>query len=192
MLDTHARKYFSKPFSLLAKVCDKVGLSPLHVSFLALVFGLLGALCFVFGFIYLSLSLLWLSGLCDALDGELARLSNQKTQKGAMLDLFFDRVVELAFILSFIKVASAFSLLVLTCSIVLSMTLFLSVGAMSLNTTQKAFYYQAGLMERTEGFIFLSLVMLLPNFATEIIYLFAGLIFFTIFQRLNEAIKILE
>lgn len=192
MLDTHARKYFSKPFLFFAKGCKKLGLKPLHVSFLALVLGLLGALCFLFDFVYFALCLLWLSGLCDALDGELARLSEQKTQKGAVLDLFFDRVVELAFILSFAKVASSFSLLVLTCSIVLSMTLFLSVGAMSLNTTQKAFYYQSGLMERTEGFIFLSLVMLFPNFATGIIYLFATLIFFTIFQRFKEAIKILK
>jgi CDP-diacylglycerol--glycerol-3-phosphate 3-phosphatidyltransferase len=192
MLDTNGRKYFSNFFLFLAKRCDVLGLKPLHVSFVALFSGLLGALLFFFGFAYLSLIFLWLSGLCDVLDGELARFSNQKTQRGALLDIFFDRIVELAYILSFIKIASTFSLLVLTCSIVLSMTLFLSVGAMRDNQTQKAFYYQAGLMERTEGFIFFSLIILFENYATFLVYLFAFLIFVTIYQRLCEALKILK
>ena len=72
------------------------------------------------------------------------------------------------------------------------MTLFLSVGAMRDNQTQKAFYYQAGLMERTEGFIFFSLIILFENYATFLVYLFAFLIFVTIYQRLCEALKILK
>jgi archaetidylinositol phosphate synthase len=192
MLDTNGRKYFSNLFLFLAKKCDAFGLKPLHVSFLALFIGLLGAIFSFFGLSYFSLALLWLSGLFDVLDGELARLSNQKTQKGALLDIFFDRIVELAYILSFVKIASTFSLLILTCSIVLSMTLFLSVGAMHVNKTKKAFFYQAGLMERSEGFILFSLIILFENYATWLVYLFAFLIFITIYQRLREALKVLK
>ncbi len=72
------------------------------------------------------------------------------------------------------------------------MTLFLSVGAMSQKSSQKAFYYQAGLIERTEAFILFSLMIVFADYATYIAYLFAFLILITVLQRLKEALHILD
>lgn len=192
MLDTHARDYLSSFFTAIAKLLHSLHVKPLHVTFTALIIGLIGALCFYLGYHVTSLILLWLSGLMDVIDGELARLSNSSSKKGALLDIFFDRIVEIAYIFAFIGVASELSLLVLSSSIILSMTLFLSVGAMSEQTSKKAFYYQAGLVERTEGFILFSLMIIFSGYASYIAYLFAFLIVVTVIQRLIEALKLLD
>jgi archaetidylinositol phosphate synthase len=56
----------------------------------------------------------------------------------------------------------------------------------------KSFYYQAGLAERTEGFILFSLMMLLPDYVLLITLLFFMVEVFTGLQRLNEARKLLR
>lgn len=55
----------------------------------------------------------------------------------------------------------------------------------------KAFYYQAGLMERTEGFIAFSLMMIFRGHLVVLTWLYAALIVVTIGQRLWEAHKLL-
>ncbi|WP_458701591.1 CDP-alcohol phosphatidyltransferase family protein [Sulfurospirillum sp. 1307] len=192
MIDTYARGYFSKLFLAIAKLLLSLHVKPLHVTVFSLFIGVVGAIYFYVGLHITSLILLWLSGFMDVLDGELARLSNQSSQKGALLDIFFDRIVEISYIFAFIGTASSESLLVLSCTIILSMTLFLSVGAMSQKESKKAFYYQAGLIERTEGFILFSLMIMFADFSTYIAYLFAFLILLTVGQRLKEALSILK
>jgi len=192
LIDSHARVYFKTIFVSIAKLLLSLHVRALHVPMFSLFLGLIGAFCLFVGLHVTSLILLWLSGLMDVLDGELARLGKQSSQKGALLDIFFDRIVEIAYIFAFIGTASSESLLTLSVTIILSMTLFLSVGAMSTKTSKKAFYYQAGLMERTEAFILFSLMILFTEFATYIAYVFAFLIVITIFQRVQEALRILE
>lgn len=194
MLDTHVRKYVNPLITLCAKGLLALRLTALHVTFLALVFGVMGAVMLLLDLPLVSVGLLWISGLLDAVDGEMARVTNTQSDRGAMLDLFFDRVVEIAYIGAFALSAWATmeSLLMLACSIILSISLFLSVGALSSKKGMKAFYYQAGLMERTEGFIFISLIILVPSFATDLVYLFALLVLVTVAQRLSEAWRVLE
>jgi archaetidylinositol phosphate synthase len=72
-------------------------------------------------------------------------------------------------------------------SIIFSMTVFLTVGALSEKKGIKSFYYQAGLLERTEGFVFFSLMLLLPGYLVPLTYLFVALEIFTALQRLYEA-----
>jgi len=192
LIDTYSRGYFKTLFILISKFFLSLGLKPIHITIFALVIGIVGAFCFYIEYHFTSLALLWLSGLMDALDGEMARLSDQTSQKGALLDIFFDRIVEIAYIFAFIGTATTESLLVLSVSIILSMSVFLTVGAMSTKQSKKAFYYQAGLIERTEAFILFSLMIIFAQFSTYIAYLFALLILVTVFQRLKEALTILE
>jgi archaetidylinositol phosphate synthase len=71
------------------------------------------------------------------------------------------------------------------------MTVFLTVGALSEKHSEKSFYYQPGLAERTEGFIFFSLMMIMQKHISIIAILFALTIFYTAAQRVIEAKKIL-
>ncbi len=194
MLDTYGRKYVDKYFDSTSEILLRLKLTPTQVTAAALVLGLCAGLSYYFGNSLLSIALLWISGYLDAVDGAMARKSKTVTKKGTLLDIFFDRVVELAFIVIFAlkHEDSVFALLCLTCTIVMSMSVFLTSGMLIENKGKKSFHYQAGLMERTEGFIMFTLMILLNRFMQQMVYLYAALIAFTVFQRLRESIKVLE
>jgi hypothetical protein len=82
-------------------------------------------------------------------------------------------------------------LLLLTAAIVLSMTVFLTVGALSEKRGIKSFYYQAGLAERTEGFLLFTVMMLFPRWLSWTTGLFLAVELFTAFQRMIEAKRLL-
>jgi CDP-diacylglycerol--glycerol-3-phosphate 3-phosphatidyltransferase len=71
------------------------------------------------------------------------------------------------------------------------MTTFLTTGLLVNKKSYKTFYYQPGLAERSEGFIFLTLMIIFKNYIFPISLLFSALIFITFIQRLFEAIKYL-
>ncbi len=194
MLDTYGRKYLDKYFNSTSEFLLKLNLTPTQVTVSALILGLFASLFYYFDNIFLSIVLLWISGYLDAVDGAMARKSKTITKTGTLLDIFFDRVVELAFIMTFaLKHEEAvFALLCLTCTIVMSMSVFLTSGMLIKNTGKKSFHYQAGLMERTEGFVMFTLMILLNIYMRQMTFIYALLIAFTVFQRLKESIKILE
>ena len=193
MLDTHGRKYVQPIIRYLAEIFIKMGLSANGVTIIALILGLGVPL-----FIYLDYSLvgvifLWVSGLLDAVDGTIARLKGSNLF-GALMDITFDRIVEVGIILALaIKYPeNNFLFILLVSSILISMTIFLTVGTLSAKVSEKSFYYQAGLAERTEGFIFFSGMILFPEYLSIIIIIFILIIVFTAGQRMAEAKKILN
>ena len=82
------------------------------------------------------------------------------------------------------------ALLGLVSAILLSMTVFLTTGMLAKPRGKKSFYYQAGLMERTEGFLAFTAMMLFPAALEALTWIYGGLIGVTIVQRLWEARKI--
>ena len=194
MLDTYGRKYVDKYINRTSDFLLKLKLTPIKVTFIALILGLCASIAYYFNYKFLSILILWISGYLDAVDGSMARKSKSITKIGTLLDIFFDRVVELTFIIIFaLKHSEAvFALLCLTCTIVMSMSVFLTSGMLIENKGKKSFHYQAGLMERTEGFIMFTLMILFNKYMLQITFIYAALIAFTVFQRLRESIKILE
>ena len=192
MLDTHARKIFNPIFNNIAKIMIRLKLSANQITAIAFVIGILSAVALYFNKYILSFVLLWLSGLFDAVDGEAARMSNKKSLIGAQLDIVSDRVVELVFIwaVAFNHKEVLYELLFLVSMILISMTVFLTTGMIAKNNTKKSFYYQSGLMERTEGFIMFSLMIIYRENIRLVIIIYALLILITISQRLIETIKI--
>lgn len=194
MLDTHARKWVQPMIGHTAQALLKIGLTPNQVTGMAFVVGIASG-----GFIYLgqpiiAVVLLWISGYLDAVDGSMARLKQQSSAWGTLLDITFDRVVELSAIvgLAIVYPDARFLLLLLTASIVVSMTIFLTVGALTEKKGMKSFYYQAGLAERTEGFILFTLMILLPQWLLWLTALFFVVEIVTALQRMMEARKILK
>ncbi|MPQ42732.1 CDP-alcohol phosphatidyltransferase family protein [Clostridium tarantellae] len=195
MLDTYGRRYVNPLINFGAKCFLKIKLKPNEVTLLALMVGILAGL-----FIYLDKSIiavitLWLSGYLDSVDGAMARESKKISPLGTLMDITFDRIVELTIILVLAVrfPESRLNLLILTMTILISMTIFLTVGALAKNNGIKSFRYQAGLAERSEGFIFLSLMIIFANtYLNLFINLFTLIIGITIFQRAIEAKKILK
>ena len=194
MLDTRARKYFQPCFSMLARMLIRLGLTPDAVTVAAFAMGLCGAMALYFDWRAAALALLWLSGLADVLDGTVARLTGKSSPFGALMDLIFDRIVEMGYIVVMAgkmpetRMASVF----LLCSIIFSFSVFLASGAIISKKTEKAFYYQPGLAERTETFIIISLAIFLPRSTAMIFNIFTGMIIFTGVQRMAEVYNYLK
>lgn len=193
MLDTHGRKYVQPIIEKTADGLLKLGLTANQVTFIGFAIGALTGVSIYFDFPYLAVFLLWLSGFLDAVDGSMAR-KTKPSAWGTLLDVGFDRLVEISVILglAFRFPDSMWALLLLSVSIIYAMTVFLTVGAVSEKKGIKSFYYQAGLAERTEGFILFTLMILMSDYLTFITLLFLFVEVFTTFQRLLEAKKLLS
>lgn len=192
MLDSKGRKFIEPIISKIAKLCVKLGISANAVTFLAFIIGLVGAYCLYCRNDILAILLLWLSGLFDVIDGSVARLAKKQSLLGAQFDIVSDRIVELSYFwaLALTNKDSVFAIMFLITMAFLSMTIFLTTGMISKNETKKSFYYQAGLMERTEGFIATTVMILLKNNLSVVAYAYGILILITIIQRVIDTINI--
>ena len=194
MLDTHARKYVNPIIELGAEFLLKLKLTPNNVTILALLLGVSTSIFLYFDMQISAVTLLWVSGYLDAVDGAMARRSNSSSSFGTLLDIVSDRIVEVSIVLvlglKFVDVR--YNLIVLTVCILMSMTIFLTVGALSEKKGVKSFYYQAGVVERSEGFIFFSLMILIPSYLGIITNIFSILIIITAIQRFLEAKRLLD
>lgn len=194
MLDTHARKYVNPIIELGAKFLLKLKLTPNNVTILALLLGISTSIFLYFDMKVVAVIVLWISGYLDAVDGAMARRSNSSSSFGTLLDIVSDRIVEVGIVLVLgIKfVDLRYNFIVLTACILMSMTIFLTVGALSEKKGVKSFYYQAGVAERSEGFIFFSLMILFPSYLRIITNIFSILIIVTAIQRFLEAKRLLD
>ena len=194
MLDTHARKYVNPIIELGAEFLLKLKLTPNNVTILALLLGVSTSIFLYFDMQIIAVTLLWVSGYLDAVDGAMARRTNSSSSFGTLLDIVSDRIVEVSIVLvlglKFVDVR--YNLIVLTVCILMSMTIFLTVGALSEKKGVKSFYYQAGVAERSEGFIFFSLMILIPSYLGIITNIFSILIIITAIQRFLEAKRLLD
>ncbi|MDX8362507.1 CDP-alcohol phosphatidyltransferase family protein [Cytobacillus sp. IB215316] len=193
MLDTHARKYVQPIFQRSAKGLLKLGLSANQTTVISFVIGITTGVFIYFDYTVLALVALWTSGFLDAVDGTMARLT-KPSPFGTVLDVTFDRIVEISVILglAFRYPEAMWSLLLLSVSIIVAMTIFLTVGAVTEKEGIKSFYYQPGLAERTEGFLLFSAMMIFTNVLVWLTLLFLVIEIFTTVQRLLEAKRILS
>ncbi|MDQ0481878.1 CDP-alcohol phosphatidyltransferase family protein [Guptibacillus hwajinpoensis] len=193
MLDTHARKYVQPIMDRTAEVLLRVGLTANQVTTISFIIGVTSGLFIYLDQFVIAVVVLWLSGFLDAVDGTMAR-KTKPSSFGTILDVSFDRVVEVSVILglAFRFPDSMWALLLLSTSIIFAMTIFLTVGAVSEKKGIKSFYYQAGAAERTEGFILFTAMILFHEVLTLLTLVFLAIELFTAFQRLAEAKRILD
>jgi phosphatidylglycerophosphate synthase len=174
----------------------KIGLKANHVTFIAFIVGILASVFVYFGEPIIGVVILWLSGFLDAVDGSMARYSKSSSAWGTVIDVTFDRIVEAGVLVALAlrhqdpKILLLF--LFLAIAIIFTMTIFLTVGALSEKESYKSFYYQPGLAERTEGFILFSLMVLFQSHLSFWTIVFLIVEILTGLQRLIEAYRILR
>ena len=193
MLDSNGRKYIQPVFDSIARTCLRVGIGANTLTVIGMLVGVAAALLVLKEHAVAGFAVLWLSGLIDAADGTLARLT-KPSPLGAILDITFDRVVEVAIILAlaYNHPDARFLLVLLAGIIAIAMSLFLSIGAAVANQSVKSFHYAPGLGERTEAFICLTLMILDGERLALWTWVFIGVIAFTMAQRLYHAWRILS
>lgn len=190
MIDTKLRSSVQPTFDLLGKVFVNVGLTPNAITTIAFIIGVVAAITLGYGYIFLPIVLLWLSGLLDVLDGTVARLIGKSSRLGAYLDLIFDRVVEGSMILGFYAWMPelGWALLIFMVGAMFNFTTFLVAASLFDNKGDKSIHYDAGLVERTETFIFFTLMMLLPSYAYALLMFFNVIMILTGIRRFRRVI----
>lgn len=193
MLDTHGRKYVDPIINSGASFLLKLKLTANNVTIIALLIGILTSVFIYFDMNIIAVLTLWISGYLDAVDGAIARKTNTISLFGTLMDITFDRIVEtcMILVLALKYVDARISFIILLICIIISMTIFLTVGALVEKKGIKSFYYQAGVAERSEGFIMFSLIILFPKYILFFTNIFSFIIFITIIQRIVEAKKLL-
>lgn len=192
MLDTHARRFVDPLIAAVACGLQRLGLSANLVTVLAMLLGVGAAGLVAADFVWIGIGLLWLSGLLDASDGTLARMT-RSTPIGAIMDITFDRIVEVSMVvaLAWRFPEARLALVVLAGTIAIAMSLFLSIAAALRNATVKSFHYAPGLGERTEAFICLTLMAADHPRLALWTWVFEGVMIFTMMQRLRYAMRVL-
>lgn len=79
------------PFILLL---SKTGLTPNQITFLSFLFGIAAAICYLTTHFLIGSILLAVSGILDLTDGSVARLTNKKSDFGAIIDWIVDKYVD--------------------------------------------------------------------------------------------------
>jgi archaetidylinositol phosphate synthase len=192
MLEQSIRQYYQ--VTLVNPLVQMIGhkISPITVTLLAGVFGILFIPFLLTGHTIWAVACLLFSGYLDTLDGSLARHQNTSSPLGSVLDIMADRFVEFSVILAFYladPIQHGLAAMLMLGSILLCITSFLVVGIFTPNETQKSFHYSPGLIERAEAFVFFIVMTLVPHYFKLLAFLFVGLVLLTATIRLLQFAK---
>lgn len=189
MLDHHLRSPFQSLFidPFLRRLQGRV--TPTQLTFVAMSLGVIALPFIALQLKVIGTLLILASGYTDIVDGSLARHASLQSDRGAVLDIFADRVVECAIIFGLYLVeptARATLTILMLISILLCVTSFLVVGIVSENESEKSFHYSPGLMERAEAFAFFIAMLCLPQYYTVLAISFVLLVLYTALKRLHD------
>ena len=174
----------------LIKILTSWGINPNSFTVAGLIITSMAAVAFIMGHLRLGGFLILLGGLCDTIDGSLARFANKATHFGAMFDSAVDRYSEFImffgmlvyFVMSKDYPTSVVAFFGLCGSIMVS---YSRARAESLGFDSKV-----GIMQRPERIVFLGLGALIHpaalKFAIWLVAIFAN---FTALQRIRHAHK---
>jgi phosphatidylglycerophosphate synthase len=190
MIDSYFRSHYQKAIvnPLLPFLASR-SISPHMCTAGAFVSGMVIYPALFFQHSRIAFFLMLLSGFLDTMDGSIARIKNQTTSQGSVLDIISDRLVELAVILGLYSVdpeSRGFLSLLMLGSAFICVTSFLVVGIFIQNEGEKSFHYSPGIMERAEAFIFFGAMMLLPSLFIPLSIAFIILVFTTAFIRVYQ------
>lgn len=188
MIETYLRPSYQYYF--VNRVAKKTNFSPLKITLFACLTGILVMPALILNLPKIAVTLLLISGFLDTLDGTVARIQDQASMVGSILDIVADRIVECFVMLGLFFIdppARAFAVLVMLSSCYLCVTSFLVVGIFSPNQSEKGFHHSPGLIERAEAFIFFIAMMLWPEHFFLLAYTFAGLVLLTSYLHIRRA-----
>jgi CDP-diacylglycerol--glycerol-3-phosphate 3-phosphatidyltransferase len=174
----------------LIKALTKWGVHPNSLTLAGLVITCMAAVALFKGSLRTGGVLILLGGLCDSLDGNLARATGKATRSGALLDSVVDRYSEFVM---FLGIAAYF---ITMKNYFISFVTFIALcGSIMVSYTRAraeslGFESKTGMMQRTERIIFLGLGALIhPAVFKLSIWLVAILANLTALQRLRHANK---
>lgn len=193
MLESLCRDTYEKTVvSTLLKVPAVQRCKPLAITTAACLIGVAFCPLLFFGWKWIALAALFLSGFLDTLDGAVSRYQNSSSAIGAVWDIVCDRIVEFSVLLGLYWVDPENRGLLtigMLGSVLLCISSFLVVGIFSENQSpelKKSFHYSPGLIERAEAFLFWTVMVLVPQAFFALSCIFIALVLATTLLRLFQ------
>ena len=191
MLEMHLRSKVQPLFEIVAKWLIARNVTADMVTLASLAFGLCSAVVLGHGVAELALPLLWLSGICDVLDGTIARQTKSSYQVGAYFDLIADRVVEAGMIVGFFYFApdSALAYILFLSLSLLHLSAFVIAGSLFKSKNPKSLQYEKSFIERAEVFTIFSLMMIFPSHLSYMLSIFNVLVAIAAVRRFFQVLS---
>ena len=177
-------KAFIRLLQPLSRWLLHIGFSPNSVTLLSLAFGLIGGVFIASDHLHIALLFGILMGLCDILDGQLAKYAHAESRFGAILDSVVDRYNEL-FILSGLAVRY----FVLQLPLGIFLVIFAMAGSVMVSYVKArgegvGLRCCIGLMQRAERLVLLAVGVVFGGFVLDAsLLLLAVMAHFTVLQR---------
>ncbi len=198
MLDHRLRAHVRPITDTLALRARALGIRPLQVTLTGLAIGLAAAAAVASGHWTMG-AILWLvNRLLDGIDGPLARLE-RPTELGGYIDFVADYVVYLAIPVAVVISAPnlATAVVVLLSAYLINIVQLLTQSSISaergdLRDDDRSLRLHRGLVEGAETIVAYTILLLAPQWAREVIIVFAGAVLVTAAQRFIVALRTLE
>ncbi|MGB5747833.1 MAG: CDP-alcohol phosphatidyltransferase family protein [Desulfobacterales bacterium] len=190
LLPQNLQDRFIKLLSPLVKLFTKWGLGPNSFTVAGVIITSIGAAAFLMGFIRLAGIFILLGGLCDTIDGLLARTTGKASRFGALLDSTVDRYAE--FIMFFGIAAYFFNIddYVTAAGTFLALCGSFMVSYSRARAESLGLQAKVGIMQRPERIVLIGLGAIIHMnafiFAIWLVAVFAN---FTALQRIRCAYK---
>lgn len=192
MIETNLRLRVQPAFDYLGSLLiTHVTHSANAITLCACITGFLASYCIAIAHFNMALFLLLCSGICDILDGTVARLLRTSHKLGAYLDLISDRMVEASIMLGFAYryPQHQFTYLLFLTALLFHFSTFVVAGALWPNNGSKSMHYDISFIERAEAFIIFMLMLLFPDYNNVLLMALNGAIFATGYTRLLRVIR---
>jgi phosphatidylglycerophosphate synthase len=193
MLDRLATQLLHPPVTAVATVLVRAGVGANSVTVVGFLIGIAAAVLIASGAYLAGATALFVSRICDALDGAVAR-QTQATDAGGFLDITLDFLFYASIPLAFVVAdpgANALAAAVLLAAFVGTGSSFLAFAVIAakrqITSTaypNKSFYFLGGLTEATETLAFFAAMCFWPAHFAMLATIFSGLCAITIATRI--------
>lgn len=201
MLDRFAISLLRPPVIAAAKILVRAGVGANSITLAGFAIGVCAALLIANSAYLVGATALFISRICDALDGAVARQTHS-TDAGGFLDIALDFLFYASIPLAFAVAnpgANALAAATLLAAFVGTSSSFLAFatlaakrGLTSLDYPDKSFYFLGGLTEATETLACFAAMCLWPQHFALLAYSFSALCAITIATRIGWGWKALK
>jgi len=179
--------YLTQP---VVRLLAKTPVTPNSITWCGFLLSVGAAVLVVTGHLFAAGWVVLVAGFLDMLDGALARLTNQVTRFGGVLDSTLDRLAEAAVLLSILVLYARGQLVAQSLLVGIALVSSVMVSYLRARIEALGIECKVGLFTRTERVIVLALGLLLSRFDYALVIALAIIVFFSFFtvgQRLFYA-----
>jgi len=194
------RRIFRPVIQSVAKVLNKIGLSPNHATIIMFSFSILSFVALVyFSNLFLFSILVFITGFFDGVDGAIARMKGSDSAFGGFFDSVMDRMSE--FVIFFALLLYKWSSLlwgIIDMKLIIILSFLSSIMISYLRTRAEVLFkgdFDFGLMARSERLFYIVITMMIANFygyVNEFLLIFMFLVLATAFFRYFKIVKVIK